>query len=210
MTSLLANRALKLDLLSMNHCGITSNVSSVLADFLASNTEMTYLDLQGNDLSDSDIAVIATALRSNTTLESLNLKGNDITDHGVESAFRSVLFDESSLNAAADSNHCCYLYELGFESQFNLNRRPGQYYNRGRKIYKLLSSRNRTMSNTKHFDDVDVKTLPYMLENIQAYETTLESNMSDGAEYNDDLTVACLSIVYEIMRKWDKVFCLYE
>ena len=162
---------------------------------------MKELDLNNNHLNDSDAVLLANALRSNTTLKSLKLHYNDITDVGVE-AFRLVLCDESSLNSVADSNHSCTVY--GFD-EFYWNKNSWSNVmadNRGRKIYSILSSRNEVMSNVEHFGDVDVKVLPNMLEAVQRYS----KNVVRGRKRE----VEALSIIYEVMRKWDKVFPLYK
>jgi hypothetical protein len=57
------------------------------------------------------------------------------------------------------------------------------------------------MSNVQHFDDIDVKLLPNMLENAQKYSKTVFQWGKDEE---------ALSIVYEVMRKWDKVFPVYK
>ena len=54
-------------------------------------------------------------------------------------------------------------------------------------------------SNVQHFDEIDVKILPFMLKAAQKYAIEIHAYGS----------VKALSIVYEVMRKWDKVFPLY-
>ena len=121
LTSLLTSGGLKLEKLVMSSNNITSGVSTLLADFLATNPRLKELNLVDNRLNDSDAALIANALRSNTTLRSLQLgNSNSITHTGVES-FRLVLYDESSLNAAADSNHTCTV-DLGWNAVDDLTR----------------------------------------------------------------------------------------
>ncbi len=208
LTSLLTYDDLKLEKLGMSSNDITSGVSTLLADFLATNPRLKELDLSNNHLNDSGAVLIANALRSNTTLESLELGNNnditnDITDLGVE-AFRLVLCDESSLNSVADSNHSCTVTVNGFE-EFYWNKNSLSNVmadNRGRKIYSILSSRNEVMSNVEHFGDVDVKVLPNMLEAVQRYS----KNVVRGRKRE----VEALSIVYEVMRQWEKVFPLYK
>jgi hypothetical protein len=53
-------------------------------------------------------------------------------------------------------------------------------------------------SNVQYFDDIDVKILPFMLKAVQRYAIVIHPYDS----------VKALSIVYEVMRKWDKVFPL--
>jgi hypothetical protein len=208
LTSLLTNddlkhgQNLKLEKLDMSSNNITSGVSPLMADFLVTNPRLKELDLGSNHLNDSDAVLIANTLRSNTTLTSLDLTdNNNISDVGID-AFRLVLFDESSLNAVADSNHICTVCGLGY---FYWNRNDFSEVmkdNRGRKIYSILSSRNKTMSNVEHFGNFDVKLLPNMLETVQRYSKYVVRWHKHEVE--------ALSIVYEVMRKWDKVFPLYK
>jgi len=200
LTSLLTSDDLKLEKLVMFSNNITSAVSTVLADFLASNPRLKELDLEEDNLNDSDVALIANALRSNTTLRTLRLIENNITKVGKES-LRLVLYDESSLNAVADSNHICTV-DLGWKAFDVYNSHEQGQINRCRKIYSLLSSRNETMSNVQHFDDIDVKILPNILEAVQKYATKVPD---DDVNYPK---VEPLSIVYETMRKWEKAFYL--
>ena len=184
--------------LVMSSNNITSAVSTLLADFLATNPSLKDLDLCENDLNDSDAELIANALRSNTTLRELELDDNNVTEIGFE-CFRRVLCDESSMNAAADSNHICSVYGDTQLDLHSYNSSTDMEKNRARKIYALLSSRNKTMSNVQHFSDVDLKLLPNILQSVQKYYM-----------HTHDPKVNPLSIVYEIMRKWDKAFPLYK
>ncbi len=201
LTALLTSGELKLESLDMSGNNITSAVSTILSDFLASNPTLKELCLADNNLDDSDAELIANALRTNTTLRDLDLEDNDITDDGSE-AFQLVLCDESSLNAAFDSNHFCHWHydEHNSHEQWQTNRAS--------KVYRLLSSRNGTLSNVTHFGDIDVKILPNMLEVVQKYHDA-------AIMYNLDIEfrisyVEPLSIMYEMMRKWDKAFHLYK
>lgn len=51
----------------------------------------------------------------------------------------------------------------------------------------------------KHFDKIDVKLLPHIIVAVQRYAAILEKEPEDPS-----------SIVYEVMREWNKVFPLYE
>ena len=167
LTCLLTIDGLKLEKLVMYDNNITSGVSTLLADFLATNPRLKELDVVGNNLNDSDVALIANALRSNKTLRSLRLggsncqgttqvvliptlstekliRGHSITEVGKES-LRLVLYDESSLNAAADSNHICTV-DLGWKAFDDYNSHDEGHINRGWKIYSVLSTRNEMMS----------------------------------------------------------------
>jgi hypothetical protein len=214
MISLLTNGDLKLETLVMSCNSITSNVTTVLSDFLATDPPLKKLDLSQNDLNDNDAALLANALRSNKSLRMLDLDCTDITNVGGES-FRLVLNDDSTLNAVSDSNHSCTVYlsdvntpwNNGMNYEFLNDLDRARKSNRARKIYKLLSSRHKSMSNAQHFGGTDVNVLPHMVEAVQKY-----------AEPDTDYTgyvagiplLPALSIVYEVMRKWDKVFPVYD
>jgi len=200
LTCLLTIDDLKLENLYMSSNNITSAVSTVLADFLATNPRLKELNLVDNRLNDSDAALIGNALRSNTTLRHLHLDGNNITNNGAET-LRLVFYDESSLNAAADSNHICNVGSYSFN-----NSHPQGQINRSRKVYRLLSIRNRSMSNVKHFGNIDVKILPNMLEAMQRYHNA--ASVYNAHLFRSNFYVELVSIVYETLRKWDKVMGL--
>src|SRR6056300_1287377 len=88
-------------------------------------------------------------------------------------ALRKVEFDETSLNSAADSNHTCtikYPIIQGLDiSDMNGNSRYhfAPLKVRQKKIYSVLSSRNRQCSNVGHFDDVPVEFLPDMIRTFE-------------------------------------------
>jgi hypothetical protein len=200
MTSLLTVTDLKLKTLNMSNNGITSSAIKLLSDFLASNPLLEDLDLSYNSLNDNDAMLIANALRSNTSLRKIYLFDNIFTEVGNK-AFDLVLNNDSSLNSVAGSNHSCCcngIRDFFWEISLCNNNCEDREMNRGHKIYKLLSSRNNSVSNVEHFDDIDVTLLPQIVEAVQKY-----ANMS--MDYVNDL-----SIVYEVMRKWDKAFPLYK
>ncbi len=206
---------MKLEKLDLNSNGITSNGITILANFLAMNPMLKELDLRNNGFSGGGgcVDLLANALQSNKSLRSLRLYGNAIGDAGYE-ALRLVLHNDSSLNSLADSNHSCVLE--GVEFSWNVDRvrknetwhEATESFNRARKIYKLLSARNKSMStsNVQHFDDVDIKLLPSILEAVQSYASVVHPSDRHRAGY---CRVEPLSIAYEVMRKWDKVFPLY-
>ena len=196
---LLSGGKLKVEKLDVSSNKITSDVCSELANFIATDTKLVELGLGDNQLKNRDAVLLANALHSNTTLERLDLADNRITRSGFE-VFRPVICDESSLNAASDSNHSCHI-DVCLGILHDINCSSSVEVNRCEKIYDLLFSRHRTMSNVQHFSNVDVKLLPNMLEAVQKY--------ADINEEYYGYDVRPLSIGYEIMRKWDKVFNLY-
>jgi hypothetical protein len=216
MTYLLTSGGLaKLEWLDLDSNGITSSEITLLANFLATNSVLKDLDLSNNGLSDDSVDLLANALRSNRSLRGLNLSGNAVSDAGRE-ALRLVLQNDSNLNSIADSNHSCSVQGVGFDDCWNVYgfwenaiwQEKAESFNRARKIYRLLSERNKSMSmpNVQYFDDIDVKLLPFMIKAVQRYASVVHPNDQDLSDY---CRVQPLSIVYEVMRKWDKVFPLY-
>jgi len=169
-----------------------------LSDFLATNPRLKELNLTDNSFDESDAVLIANALRSNTTLRHLYIAENRMGDD-VFDVWCRALYDESSLNSVADSNHHCYIDTdfLMMVHNMDLNESEDREINRAHKIYSLLSSRNKTMTNVQDFGDIGVKLLPNILEIVQKY------SRSTGG---DNFCVEALSIVYEIMRRWDEIY----
>ena len=209
LDSLLKSSEFKLQRLAIRFNGITSRGITLLSEFLATDPPLKWLELDGNDLGDNEAESLANALRRNTTLRRLDLSGNDITDVGKES-LRLALYDDRSLNSVSDSNHSCYIVGILLAFYWNKSApwceirtwdvddlRKETAMNRAQKIYRLLSSRNESLSNVQHFDDIDVKILPNMIEAVQRY-------------WKSYLPLNSLSIVYEVLRKWEKVFPLYN
>ena len=204
MLEILLHNDLELETLAMGCNGITTDGIIELARFLGSNPSLIELDLEDNQLGEySEAVLISNALEKNTTLKRLLLKDNNCDSLSIE-CLRHALYDDRSLNAMSDSNHYCDFPELD-DFITCLNDYEDVKANRGRKIYAVLSHRNHDedKSNLQDFIDIDTKMLPKVLEVVQHYDT----------EYPDVDEAECvlprvgsLSIVYEIMRKWDKVF----
>ena len=173
---------------------IQTNGGTHLPDFLATNPPLGTLRLENNNFNDVDAELIASALKQNTNLKHLYvLGGSQITDVGG-SSLHDALFDSSSLNAAAVSNHTCYI--LGLDPDCGFNNTDTAKVNRGRKIYSILSERNRAKSNVHHLDlefgDDSVTFVPEVLECVQRY-----SKLRLGVH------VPPLSIMFEMLRSWN-------
>ena len=217
MAYLLTNGGSNLQRLGLDSNGLNSSTVTLLANSLATNPPLKDLDLSDNGLSVDYVKSLANALRSNNSLRCLKLSGNSISDAGFE-AFRRVLQNESSLNSLASSNHNCVVTGVGFacwnkygfweKETWHEKAEKAESFNRARKIYKLLSERNKSMSasNVQHFDDIDVKFLPFMIKSVQRYASVVHPHDHQRVDY---CRVEPLSIIYEVMRKWDKVFPLY-
>ena len=80
-------------------------------------------------------------------------------------------------------------------------------YVRQKKIYSILSSRHRNRSNVEHFENVPVELLPAMLVSIQKYANY---HVPDRAPDQADNDVIPVSIVFEILQRWDKSLATFE
>ena len=187
-----------------------------ISDFLATNPALEILKLFRNRLDDGDATMIAGALKINTKLRLLDIRENSIQTQGLN-ALKVALFDGTSLNSAADSNHTCYIeriddhnnslvqtgvinFPLYADEYDNPDTQYAQKVCRQKKIYRLLSMRNRDCSNAHHLDEVPVEIMPEMLIAIQEY----------AGHCDVDVDVNALSIVFEIMRRWDKALSICE
>ena len=176
-----------------------------MSDFIASNPSLQTLDLRYNPLNQRDMIYIAESLRNNTTLRELKLWSNTTLPDNWR-ILEPVVFDQTSLNTAYDSNHFCYIdiniAELPAPSaiyRFNTCNDPA--LNRRKKIYTILSTRNGQRKNAAYFesDHISIKHIPQILALVKPF-TEHYLNDRGGALGEDE--VEPLSILYEIMRDW--------
>jgi len=187
----------------------------VVSGFLENNDVLEYLSLTHNELDDNNAMMIANVLKHNTTLRLLEIGDNRITDVGWVALGKAV-FNNVSLNSAAGSNHTCLIDfpSNGLEIVREMNGRTNcprfliPRYVRQKKIYTVLSSRNRSLSNVDHFsDDMPVELLPDMLSTIQVYS---DYHIKIYTPHQDTLDVKPLSIMFEILQRWDKSLAVFE
>ena len=115
-------------------------------------------------------------------------------------------YDTTSLNSASDCNHTCYIDIIQFGNVHGIAPKV----RRARKIYHLLSRRNRNGSNVQHlnqvFDDEDdsLALVPNVVASVQQYY-----HSAMFARHGYYRQAQPLSIMYEILRSW-KMPQLYE
>ena len=188
-----------------------------LPDFLATNPPLSELHLEHNKLDDKDALLIASALKQNTHLTHLFLEGNDFTEVGRQSLCDAV-FDSTSLNAAASSNHTCFVGEVKGQSigiryglfdghRFSIDNDPhDQSLNRGTKIYSMLLSRNEEGSNAQHLDvefgDDSIKVAPKVLEAVHSLHSLHLRKLGRWVRRKRHRLPTSLSITFEILRDW--------
>ena len=211
----------------LTHIDLTDNSihtggDTFISNFLTSNPILETLLLDGNQLDDNDAIAIAGALKHNTKLRVLNVRRNNLSLKGW-AALRKAEFDDTSLDSAANSNHTCFIlypndhddddddeFEGVDTSGFNgieYSHWHDTKYVRQKKIYSILSSRHRNCSNADHFEDVPVEFLPDMLSSIQQYADYWLEEYSPCQGDND---VKPISIMYEILQRWDKSLAVFE
>ena len=219
-----AGKCKKMDTINLSNNNIITGGSTFISDFLASKPMLDSLDLFGNELNDQDAIGIAGILKHNKRLSFLRLTGNNITKRGWV-ALRKAEFDDTSLNTAANSNHTCNIKYppcsrrlIGVDiSEMNGDRNHTIAFAwkrvRQKKIYSVLSTRNRDCSNVKHFDDVSVELLPDILHSIQAYSKYHVPPTEEDKEFTPPQNgnhVTPLSIVYEVCRHWKESLAAFE
>eukprot|EP00956_Cyclotella_meneghiniana_P031142 scaffold80795_cov76-Cyclotella_meneghiniana.AAC.3 len=190
---------------TLQHVELVSNRLSNLrqtdmAEFLASNPLLACLDLSKNPFTHQDVILIADAIKHNTTLRVLKL----CTNLDQSYLFDSLVFDDTSLNALYHSNHSCKIRHSFSHQPFrdlDLNPYHDRNLNLKRKIYTLLSRRNRQNENAACFDSegIMIKHLPHILSLLKPYS---EHNYCDQWFPADADEVKPLSITYEIMKGW--------
>ncbi|KAL7553982.1 hypothetical protein ACHAWF_017351 [Thalassiosira exigua] len=193
----------KLKCIDFSGNAIATEGNTFIADYLAKNTILENLIIEGNHFVDEDVQLIAGALKSNTNLRFLDVSSSEslVTTLGT-AALANAEFDRTNLNSAADSNHTCCIVPLEF-SQFQEEGDDPKVV-RGTKIFDLLSSRHRTCSNVMDWDNIPVELLPDMISSIQR-----------NWEYSKDFwdskyDIKPLSIVFEMLRRWDRAFSVFE
>lgn len=201
------NESCKLREIDLSSNGIITHGNTNLSDFLAMNPCLKALELSDNGLNDYDVVNIATALKTNTNLRDLELERNVITN---DDALQETLFDDTSLGSAAGSNHTCRINSRRRRSLYAINHNPDPKINRRRKIFNVLAARNKTRSNIQHFEEMSPKLLPNILESTQTYGLDDSFLLRHNSVYQHNSDVDALSVVYEVMRKWDEVFVVYE
>eukprot|EP00956_Cyclotella_meneghiniana_P011583 scaffold16276_cov49-Cyclotella_meneghiniana.AAC.3 len=176
-----------------------------MSDFLSSNPSLSKLELRWNPFNEQDIVYMADAIRNNTSLRKLWFGFDDPSEFpGNWHPLASVVYDQTSLNSAHNSNHHCHLnLEIsGIQthpiSKFNMYEDPT--LNRRKKIFNILSSRNRNRLNAAYFesDNIGIKHMPQILALLKPFS----EHYLDNYDEKEDDEVEPLSIAYELLRDW--------
>ena len=107
--NLLMSASKQLNSLYLVGNNISSDGSSIIADFIATNPALQELFLCDNRLNDDDAEAIANSLMTNTNLWKLDLKGNKFGRRGCDALLKAI-FNHDSLNSVSSSNHTCDIF----------------------------------------------------------------------------------------------------
>ena len=195
---------------------VTTNGNTFFSYLIATNPVLEELWLDMNQFNEQDAMKMAEALKHNTNLRYLSLSDNQIGYFGW-AALVKVQFDSTSLNLTADMNHTCIIDGDPMRQPHSISRDTNEFaldgsycapsLTRAKKLYSILSTRNRTNSNVQYFDKLPIELLPDMLESIKKYSEYHFGEKTPRKAHND---VKPISIVYEILRKWDEALSAFE
>ena len=94
----------RFDYIDLEDNSIQTGGGTAIPDFITKNPSLQKLCLTKNNLNDEDATLISLALKHNTNLKWIHLERNGITEIG-ERALTKAIYDPTSLNSVADSNH---------------------------------------------------------------------------------------------------------
>ena len=183
----------------------TNNVRTAgdtrLYDYLATNPTLSLLALDDNYLNDADAGRIASMLQQNTNLNRFDLSKNCFTESSGVAALGRSIRDETTLASLSACNHTCNLSFNGLLDSWNYD---GLNAERPKKIYYLLSKRNRKEINVDCLkEEIEGDELFRLVPNILA--CVYRYYFRSGRATQNDHKVFPLSIICEILRKMPEV-----
>jgi hypothetical protein len=158
-----------------------------IAEYLGGDPPIEELTLNRNQINDDDVILISQALKRNTHLKKLHIYSNNLTSIGVK-ALLTCVFDSSSLNAIAESNHTLERMDM-FSYAFDMSDFISALLNLGRKQKILLALQDKK-SLLNYLADAPVKLMPEVL----AFPLRRAVDKSQRKHLN---------VVYSIMRWWN-------
>jgi len=200
----------QLEALNLHDNGIGSEGVHFIANFLTCSPSLKSLYLKDNRLNNDDVTLLASALQSSTNLRHLYLKdNNDITAVGRQALLESV-FNVSSLNACADSNHKYRIHGLTPDIS-KINKYIKSSLNRTMKIFTMLSATDESFFNENCLGDLSYKLIPDVLTLAHHFtqrspklsEAYFEQTGQTSADWDklDEDTVPITSM-FELLRGW--------
>ncbi|KAL9178656.1 hypothetical protein ACHAXT_001994 [Thalassiosira profunda] len=189
-----ADCSLETLILSNNH--LTTKGANHILPALKENESLEELDLSGNWLNDAVAPAVVDLLQNNSTLLSLDLQGNKslknnakeqrrwrghgqgyetirpAEDRGKAEIVKGALFDTTSLQTIANSNHTCAVHFSGRNERAETMRNINELdVAEGVKIrYKVvlaLTEVNKDLYDPRSFNDVPLELMPYLITLVQ-------------------------------------------
>jgi len=186
----------------------------VLAEFISCNHPIECIDLGFNNISNRDTVVLASALKENTNLKWLNLKKNDITEEGDKNLLKAV-FDPTSMDSIVNSNHVCraYTYDINSISAIaerplserevhviNANNDMSIQQKIRKKVVLALCEFDGSLFDLSHFNDLPLQLMPRVLELIQKHsQSRKKAVISNPLQLEKD----ALSRLFHTLRGWE-------
>ena len=172
--------------LSLNYIGVRG--AAALAEVVEYNSPLEHLLLRCNNVGDSGAALFASALKTNNTLLELNLGYNGVTSVGMN-ALRMAVYDTSSLDSIATSNHTVSIMFYGYCADNNdlhyggctreqllemdqilrINASPKLYPDLPPVPELKMAFRLRQSFDIKYFHHIDRKQMPEVLRFVSAH-----------------------------------------
>ena len=209
MMRIVVDATSQLEELSMNNNGIGFVGATFIANWLASNPPLKELALTGNNLNDTDATLLANAMQPNKNLDRIYLANNNITAIGRRVLLESV-FNVTSLNSCAASNHSCSILELTPDIS-KINKYEGPPIIRAMKIFAMLSATDEGFFNTNYLGDVSYKLIPDVLRLTQDFtrrtpelsEAYFEQTGQRSADWDQlDVDIVPITSMFELLRGW--------
>ncbi|EJK45364.1 hypothetical protein THAOC_36023 [Thalassiosira oceanica] len=213
--------------------GIKSNGDRCIAEFLSTNPQLRSLYLERNQLNDHDALHIGLALQSNTNLTYLDLDDNMLTENGKKAVHCLAFFGvsrsdlskmnsdtviEINLNTVSDANHTCEISGIDQPClDWAINLPNSAKRNRRRKLFCILAHRFDDDCTINHleseFSEGGMGLVPHVLACINTYtedyKSLIETSATPDAEDDidclsmaDELSYFNLSLLFELARDW--------
>jgi len=205
----------RLDNLSITKCNFGSGGVDLLADFISSNHSTKCLVLVRNNLSDNDALVLSSALKENTNLQWLKLEHNDITEEG-EKKLLKALYDPTSMDSIIESNHTClpFTVELSNSStrpflelelfMTNMNDDISIKQKIRKKVVLALCGVEGELFDLSHFNDLPLGVMPRVLELIQEHSDMRTKVCHTHSHLiPDQLEKDALTRLFHTLRGWE-------
>jgi Ran GTPase-activating protein (RanGAP) involved in mRNA processing and transport len=179
--------------LNLSNNRMATKAANVLLPAIKANTSLQHLDLSHNWLNDVVAPAVIDLLKDNSDLLSLDLRANNSLriqsgghynyherkrmptyDRGIAEIVNGALFDTTSLQAIASSNHTCGVKMSGMNRNDcfdgTVQKINSLSVSEGKKIrYKIVLALNVVNKDfdPRGFDDVPLELMPRLLELIQ-------------------------------------------